>query len=225
MILQRTMRSLSLRSHCNTTRLQLSSCSGRSSGALAGSSFVLHGDERCPARAKGMMRNAPSDGVCRYPAGILEDLDPKKPHAVVILGMRLVLWCNDAGDWQAFEDKCSHRAVALSEGRLENGHLQCAYHGWTFDGAPLANLGQCRGGTPLAVLHAAVLLASCFCGRSAFAAAVLLAPLGRRCRPPPVAHTLCREGCLCWHPTGGNKKAGREGVSPHPVICRLLPGW
>jgi phenylpropionate dioxygenase-like ring-hydroxylating dioxygenase large terminal subunit len=35
----------------------------------------------------------------------------------------------------ALEDRCPHKAAALSEGRLTStGHFQCAYHGWSFDG-------------------------------------------------------------------------------------------
>ncbi len=37
------------------------------------------------------------------------DLDPKRPKAVSLLGMDLVLWCDGQGQWQCFEDKCPHR--------------------------------------------------------------------------------------------------------------------
>lgn len=31
-------------------------------------------------------------------------------------------------------DECPHRLVPLSEGRINlDGHLECGYHGWTFD--------------------------------------------------------------------------------------------
>lgn len=46
----------------------------------------------------------------------------------------------------AYVDRCPHRAAALSEGRMTaSGHLQCAYHGWTFgrDGSCL-NIPQVR---------------------------------------------------------------------------------
>jgi phenylpropionate dioxygenase-like ring-hydroxylating dioxygenase large terminal subunit len=38
------------------------------------------------------------------------------------------------GTFRAFEDRCPHRLAPLSEGRVnpESGHLECAYHGWTF---------------------------------------------------------------------------------------------
>lgn len=37
---------------------------------------------------------------------------------------------------RAVEDRCPHRRLPLSMGRLtEDGSLQCPYHGWSFDGA------------------------------------------------------------------------------------------
>jgi len=39
------------------------------------------------------------------------------------------------GQWRAFVDKCPHRLVPLSEGRVESdGSLLCSYHGWRFNG-------------------------------------------------------------------------------------------
>jgi len=33
------------------------------------------------------------------------------------------------------EDRCPHRRVPLTLGKIINGSIRCAYHGWTFDGA------------------------------------------------------------------------------------------
>lgn len=49
-------------------------------------------------------------------------------------GKELVVW-NDGQQWRCFEDLCPHRKVPLSEGRVEAGKLECAYHGWKFDSA------------------------------------------------------------------------------------------
>ncbi len=39
------------------------------------------------------------------------------------------------GQWRVFADKCPHRLVPLSEGRIESdGSLLCSYHGWRFNG-------------------------------------------------------------------------------------------
>lgn len=60
------------------------------------------------------------------------------PLAVCVLEQDLVLWRNPEGQVQAFVDRCPHRGARLSLGRVENGHLECPYHGWQF-----AAGGQC----------------------------------------------------------------------------------
>eukprot|EP01025_Chloroclados_australasicus_P020201 TRINITY_DN2126_c0_g1_i4.p1 TRINITY_DN2126_c0_g1~~TRINITY_DN2126_c0_g1_i4.p1 ORF type:complete len:527 (+),score=25.04 TRINITY_DN2126_c0_g1_i4:114-1694(+) len=70
-----------------------------------------------------------------YPVHIILHMDPKRPTPIRLLGKDLVVWRDGEGVWRCFEDKCPHRLVPLSEGRLEtDGTLQCAYHGWRFDG-------------------------------------------------------------------------------------------
>ncbi|KAL1557695.1 pheophorbide a oxygenase [Salvia divinorum] len=71
-----------------------------------------------------------------YPVSLVEDLDPRYPTPFQLLNRDLVLWFDSsASQWVAFDDKCPHRLAPLSEGRIdENGHLQCSYHGWSFDG-------------------------------------------------------------------------------------------
>jgi phenylpropionate dioxygenase-like ring-hydroxylating dioxygenase large terminal subunit len=60
------------------------------------------------------------------------------PKAVRLLGQDLVLW-HGAEGLAVFDDRCPHRGAALSLGRVVGEQLQCAYHGWCFDGA-----GACR---------------------------------------------------------------------------------
>jgi phenylpropionate dioxygenase-like ring-hydroxylating dioxygenase large terminal subunit len=60
------------------------------------------------------------------------------PVPVRVLGQDLVLW-HGAEGLAVFDDRCPHRGAALSLGRVVGGQLQCAYHGWCFDGA-----GACR---------------------------------------------------------------------------------
>lgn len=76
-----------------------------------------------------------------YPVHYLRDLDKTKPTPFTLLGMDLVLWWDKtAQSWRAFADRCPHRLVPLSEGRIaEDGLLECPYHGWAFAGA-----GDCR---------------------------------------------------------------------------------
>lgn len=60
------------------------------------------------------------------------------PLAVQLLGQAIVLWRNEDDAVQAFADRCPHRGARLSMGRVENGRLECPYHGWQF-----ASGGRC----------------------------------------------------------------------------------
>jgi phenylpropionate dioxygenase-like ring-hydroxylating dioxygenase large terminal subunit len=52
----------------------------------------------------------------------------------------LVLFRDGSGRAGALLDRCPHRNVPLSLGRVaKSGNLECAYHGWQFDSS-----GQCR---------------------------------------------------------------------------------
>jgi phenylpropionate dioxygenase-like ring-hydroxylating dioxygenase large terminal subunit len=64
----------------------------------------------------------------------------RRPLACTVLGTPLVLF-RAAGDKPAaLLDRCPHRNAPLSIGRLVgDGRLECAYHGWQFDGG-----GACR---------------------------------------------------------------------------------
>lgn len=71
-----------------------------------------------------------------YPVSPIQDIDPKRPTSVVILGLRLVIWKpKSSKTYQVFLDQCPHRLAPLSEGRVDTqtGNLMCSYHGWQFD--------------------------------------------------------------------------------------------
>jgi phenylpropionate dioxygenase-like ring-hydroxylating dioxygenase large terminal subunit len=61
-----------------------------------------------------------------------------KPLAVTVLGLPMVLFRDDKEQCRAVLDRCPHRNVPLSLGKIVDGELECAYHGWRFDGC-----GQC----------------------------------------------------------------------------------
>jgi phenylpropionate dioxygenase-like ring-hydroxylating dioxygenase large terminal subunit len=63
----------------------------------------------------------------------------QKPLGLTLLDEPLVLFRDETGQARALLDRCPHRAVPLSDGRVTGGRLQCPYHGWEFDGA-----GQCQ---------------------------------------------------------------------------------
>jgi phenylpropionate dioxygenase-like ring-hydroxylating dioxygenase large terminal subunit len=56
------------------------------------------------------------------------------PLGVRVCGEDLVVWRNDAGTVSAAPDRCPHRESPLSIGRVVDGVLECAYHGWSFAG-------------------------------------------------------------------------------------------
>ena len=71
-----------------------------------------------------------------YPVFYIEDLDKTKPAKFTLLERDLVIWWDrHSNEWKAFDDRCPHRLVPLSEGRIaEDGLLECPYHGWAFQG-------------------------------------------------------------------------------------------
>ncbi|KAL6850024.1 hypothetical protein ACP4OV_020651 [Aristida adscensionis] len=76
-----------------------------------------------------------------YPIAPVCDLDPGAAHGKTVLGLSVVAWHDRAaGEWRVFDDACPHRLAPLSEGRIDGkGRLQCAYHGWCYDG-----VGACK---------------------------------------------------------------------------------
>jgi phenylpropionate dioxygenase-like ring-hydroxylating dioxygenase large terminal subunit len=56
-----------------------------------------------------------------------------RPVGVTRMGEKLVFWRDDTGRVSCLRDKCPHRGVALSEGQVIDGHLQCPFHGFQYD--------------------------------------------------------------------------------------------
>lgn len=72
-----------------------------------------------------------------YVAGFAWELSDK-PLARTLLGQPVVMFRAADGSVAALEDRCCHRAVPLSCGMLEGGHIRCGYHGLLY-----AASGQC----------------------------------------------------------------------------------
>lgn len=81
-----------------------------------------------------------------WPAGLAAAWHPiayraeigRSPLAARLLGRPVVLF-ETADGVAALEDRCPHRNVPLSAGRIVDGLIECPYHGWRFDRA-----GHCR---------------------------------------------------------------------------------
>ena len=55
------------------------------------------------------------------------------PHAAKLLGERVVIYRRTDGSYAALHDACPHRKTPLSLGRVRGDHIECGYHGLTFD--------------------------------------------------------------------------------------------
>ena len=56
-----------------------------------------------------------------------------KPVGVVRMGEKLVFWRDTSGKVVCLHDKCAHRGVQLSKGKVIDDHLQCPFHGLEYD--------------------------------------------------------------------------------------------
>jgi nitrite reductase/ring-hydroxylating ferredoxin subunit len=61
-----------------------------------------------------------------------------RPHRILIDGQPFVIF-RSGGALHCLTDRCPHRFAPLSLGRVVGDTLECAYHGWRFDGS-----GRCR---------------------------------------------------------------------------------
>ena len=87
-----------------------------------------------------MTRTSPGTGagalMRRYwqPAALVDELAGNRPvKPVRLLGEDLVVFRDQAGRYGLIGRACPHRGTDLAFGRLEDGGLRCAFHGWLFD--------------------------------------------------------------------------------------------
>jgi len=57
----------------------------------------------------------------------------KKPVGVTRLGEKLVFWREQNGKVHCALDRCPHRSIKLSLGKVLEDHLQCPFHGFEYD--------------------------------------------------------------------------------------------
>ncbi len=56
-----------------------------------------------------------------------------KPLAISMYGEQLCLFRRNETEVAALEDRCAHRNMPLSQGRVFAGCVECPYHGWQYD--------------------------------------------------------------------------------------------
>jgi phthalate 4,5-dioxygenase oxygenase subunit len=68
------------------------------------------------------------------PAALADELNGNRPvKPVRLLGEDLVIFRDQDGRYGLLQRACPHRGTDLAFGRLEDGGLRCAFHGWLFD--------------------------------------------------------------------------------------------
>jgi len=70
-----------------------------------------------------------------YAVAESKDVQHDRVIGAKLLGEWVALFRDTEGNAVAIEDRCLHRAAQLSKGRVRDGCLQCAYHGWVYDGS------------------------------------------------------------------------------------------
>jgi phenylpropionate dioxygenase-like ring-hydroxylating dioxygenase large terminal subunit len=59
----------------------------------------------------------------------------RRPIRRLVENEPLVLFRDSRGKVHALLDRCAHRGMALSHGRVRGDCIECPYHGWQYDGA------------------------------------------------------------------------------------------
>jgi nitrite reductase/ring-hydroxylating ferredoxin subunit len=68
------------------------------------------------------------------PVAVSQDIRPAENIVAGFSGVQEVaLWRSQEGLVQAWENRCPHRGMRFTLGRIVGGRLSCAYHGWEFE--------------------------------------------------------------------------------------------
>ncbi len=62
-----------------------------------------------------------------------KELKKNKPLKITRLNEKLSLWRDENGNVGCIADKCCHRGVSLSCGKIIDGELECPFHGFMYD--------------------------------------------------------------------------------------------
>lgn len=76
---------------------------------------------------------------CWYPIGFSHEFPVGQLQGHKIAERPIVVWRTDVGEVVGFDDRCCHKRFPLSQSKLlDDGRLECAYHGLCYDAG-----GQC----------------------------------------------------------------------------------
>jgi phenylpropionate dioxygenase-like ring-hydroxylating dioxygenase large terminal subunit len=91
-------------------------------------SYEAAESRRQKARAAGL------DPNYWYPVEYEAAVKPGEVREVSFWGASYALFRTQQGALHVIENRCAHRQLRLSEGKVEGCNLVCAYHGWKYDG-------------------------------------------------------------------------------------------
>lgn len=78
---------------------------------------------------------------------VLESKQVKKGNLIGVtrLGEKLAFWRDQDGTINCIVDKCIHRGVQLSKGKVRKHHLECPFHGFQYDETGKVKIIPARG--------------------------------------------------------------------------------
>ncbi|MHA2299070.1 MAG: aromatic ring-hydroxylating dioxygenase subunit alpha [Candidatus Hodarchaeales archaeon] len=68
-----------------------------------------------------------------YAVLLPKELPKNKPVGTTRMGEKLVFWRNKDGTIGCTADRCCHRGVSLSKGKIIGKHIECPFHGFQYD--------------------------------------------------------------------------------------------
>lgn len=68
-----------------------------------------------------------------YPIAFSYTIKPNKIYSLRLLNEPLIVYRDKDNKISCLQDRCPHRSTPLSLGRLNDGAVECLYHGWQFD--------------------------------------------------------------------------------------------
>ena len=73
------------------------------------------------------------------------EINKDKIVSVTRMGEKMVAWRNTKGELSLMVDKCPHRGVALSTGKLTGDSIQCPFHGFEYNTTGICKLVPANG--------------------------------------------------------------------------------
>ena len=67
-----------------------------------------------------------------YPIELSSNIQAGSITQAFLFGQEFAVWRNQVNQVMVWENRCAHRSVRLTLGRIVNDQLSCGYHGWRY---------------------------------------------------------------------------------------------